>query len=449
MAAVTIDDIINSLEFGASSYFFIFISGVLYTGGASQINLISLISPQLRCIWSLSSLQTSLISSSIFAGGGLGCLYWGFFGDKHGRKSVMVVGGLTTAYFGLLSSVSPNFLLFIVLRFFIGVGSSSAEFAMPYIAEFITMKHRGKAVIMTNFFYAFGSIYVATIALLMQTASWRIFLTVATIPGIVFLLLSPWLPESLRYLQNTGKYSEMVKILNRISVRNNTHNSLIRNIRSTPTSQRGNIKILFTKEYRWKMLILAVLFLSSHYGYYGVVMINTEVLQSGGFCNRNITVKSFQCHELSTKDYLQNIFVVTAELPGILIPALTVDVIGRKGYMIPSFVICGIGWLCMNICLSSRNEAVLMFLLRMMFAGLSQSPHVYAAELFPTVVRTSAVGILISICKFSLIGVPFLVQTFLHISFMATTMIFAGLCFLGALLVTFLPETKNSKLINM
>ena len=449
MAAVTVDDIINSLDFGTFFSVCIFISGVISIGDAGEINLISLISPQLRCIWNLSSLQTSIISSSVFLGWGLGSLYWGYFGDKHGRKCVMVIGGLITVYFALLSSVSTNFSWFMVMRFFVGFGTSSAIFVMPYIAEFISMKHRGKAVIMTNFFYAFGSIYIAAIASLMQTASWRIFLTVATIPCIVFLLLSPWLPESLRYLQNTGNYSEILKILNRISVWNNTPNSLPRNIQCTPTSQRGNIKILFTKEYRWKMLILSVLFLSSYYGYYGVVMINTELLQSGGFCTRNITEKSFECHELSSKDYLQNILVVTAELPGILIPAFTVDVIGRKAYMIPSFVICGIGWLCMNICLSSRNEAILMFLLRMMFAGLSQSPHLYAAELIPTVVRTSALGILISICKFSLIGVPFLIQTLLHISLMATTMVFAGLCFLGALLVTFLPETKNSKLINM
>ena len=90
-----------------------------------------------------------------------------------------------------------------------------------------------------------------------------------------------------------------------------------------------------------------------------------------------------------------------------------------------------------------------MFLLRLLLTGLTQAQYLYAVELFPTVVRTSALGILMALCKFSLIGVPFLVQTLLHISFMATTIIFGGLCFLSAVLVLFLPETKDTKLINM
>ena len=314
MADKTLDAIIDSLSFGRFSCILILINGVLYMGEASELNLVSIISPHLRCSWNLTSIETSLMSSAVFIGMSLGNLYWGYLSDKHGRKKPLVIGAFMAVYFGLLSSRAPTFVWFVVARFFVGIGIGSCGFIMSYIAEFIATKHRGKSVISVEFFYSFGSIYVAVIALLLMGSSgWRVFLLVAAIPPMTFLLLSFWLPESVRYLQNTGDYDSVIKILHRMSRSNNVP-MINPNFKCEASSQRGNVKILFDKQYRWQMVIMMIFFVSTQCGYYGVVMLNTELLQLGGLChhnttNGNLTVTVDKCHELTSADYGQNILV--------------------------------------------------------------------------------------------------------------------------------------------
>lgn len=449
-----IDEVIDSFGCNRFSVQLVLIIGVLWMSEAVETNLIALIGPQLKCVWSLSNMEVSVTSSSVFTGAAIGSIYWGYFADKYGRKRSMVYGTFITVYFGLMSAASPNFTWFLVTRFFVGFGLGPVPSAACYISEFITRKYRGKAVVAIDFFYALGSVFVALVAMItIQQASWNVFLIVAAVPATIFLISSPWLPESIRFLQISGRYDEIMKLVNRISLASN---------QSVPLKQKTieckeektDLSMLLTAKYLPRLIIITILFIASFWGYFGLAQFNTELLQAGGMCkllannavNRTVITSQLKCHELTNSDYLQNIIVVLAEVPGLLLVVLFVDIIGRKWFVFFLALCSGIGFICLNICLSQTYTTVLMFAMRFLMIGFAQLPYLIASELFPTVVRASAIGIAVGVGKFSLIAVPYFVQYLLFISPIATTSVFSGLCILSAALVLFLPETKNKML---
>lgn len=52
----------------------------------------------------------------------VGGYVWGYLADRRGRRSVLVVSLAVNGTFGAVASLAPSFWLFLLLRFFSGVG---------------------------------------------------------------------------------------------------------------------------------------------------------------------------------------------------------------------------------------------------------------------------------------------------------------------------------------
>ena len=59
----------------------------------------------------------------IFAGMMVGGYSWGSFSDIVGRRSSLITSLTVNVVFGFASSLSPNYVAFLVFRFMSGVGS--------------------------------------------------------------------------------------------------------------------------------------------------------------------------------------------------------------------------------------------------------------------------------------------------------------------------------------
>ena len=66
--------------------------------------------------------QNAVLSSVIFIGMLFGSYGWGGFADIVGRRFVLLVSLTLNGIFGAVSAFSPNIAIFIVCRFFSGVG---------------------------------------------------------------------------------------------------------------------------------------------------------------------------------------------------------------------------------------------------------------------------------------------------------------------------------------
>lgn len=176
MMEKSIDEIIDLLGVGKFSWFVIFLAGVCYMSESSELNLISLIAPQLRCVWNLSPLYASFTSSSVFLGEAIGSFFWGYIGDKYGRKSAAILGTSVAVFFGLLNAAATTFGWFAIIRFFVGFGLGSVSNALCLVSEYIPSSQRGKTVVGQSLFYACGSVYTSVMALTFMQYSWRYFL---------------------------------------------------------------------------------------------------------------------------------------------------------------------------------------------------------------------------------------------------------------------------------
>ena len=445
--AYTLDDVIDHFGWGKFSWKLMAIVGLCYASDGIELTLISIITPILQCQWNLSSFQASATSSCLFLGMGIGSTYWGWLGDKYGRKKVMIISVAITCYFALLCADSPGYVWFLLLRFFVGIGTGGLVFTTTYVAEFIVRKHRGKALVSVDIFFSLGSLYSSMLAyFVINTAGWRVFLLLTSLPLPLSLLLSAWLPESVRFLLNTGEYNKIMDILHRISIENKVIMPNNISIKCRQSEQRGDIWLLWDKRYRYKVIIMAVLLTTSLNVYYISILMSTQVFQLQSLCSFNSTIDSTkdECHKSLNNSYLLNMIISFGEWPGIVLCILATDIIGRQKLVLFGYIILVACYVLLNFCISMTITTAIVLIMRSTATSLVQLNFGYAAEMLPNMVRTTALGFLSASSRWSLIVVPLLFHTFTHASLIS--MIFV--CIVNVILCLFLPETKGQILLN-
>lgn len=97
--------------------------------------------------------------------------------------------------------------------------SSFSNFFYVAAIETVTKEHRPLIIVVLNLFTALGSVTEAFIAWL--SPNWRIFLIAIYAPGLLFLLYIFWMDESVRWLLNQGRKSEVDEIIRRAAKTNN------------------------------------------------------------------------------------------------------------------------------------------------------------------------------------------------------------------------------------
>ena len=77
-------------------------------------------------------LWASTAQTVFFVGGLVGCFIFGIISDNYGRKTAVIAAALLSIISGPAAALSPNFLLFLVARFFVAFGAA-ALFCSTYV----------------------------------------------------------------------------------------------------------------------------------------------------------------------------------------------------------------------------------------------------------------------------------------------------------------------------
>ena len=443
----SIDEVTDYFGFGRFSQKLVSVVGTLWFLDGVELTLTSVITPQLRCEWNLTSFQTALASGSVFLGMGVGEIYWGWLGDVHGRKIMFRLCTILALYFALLSSVSNGLYMFILTRYFVGMGLSGLIFSPCYISEFIAKQYRGRCMVLIQLFFTFGSIFSSLVAYFtMNSLNWRIYLAMCGAVILIPLVLSFWLPESIKYLQATGNYQETMKILHFMSIENKKPLPQSLHIQCKESRNTGNISLLFSKKYFSTTLYLILLQTTMLILYFSVMLLSTEILQSGRICLLAIKhVTSPVCQKLTDNEYLKNMLVSLGEFPALLFYMFIIDRIDRRKIIFVGFTIVLISFICLSFCLSINLSLLLLFICRAALSGSSQSIYTYTTEIYPTDIRASGFGLSNAIGRWCVIASPFLVQILLHISIIAMTGVFIGMSLIGMICACMLKNEDESK----
>jgi len=186
--------------------------------------------------YSLSALEVGIFTSSALVGCIAGALVAGWMGDRFGRKPSLVVAGLLFLISALFSMLPPNYPGLLVARVIGGVGVGIASVLAPtYLSELAPPRIRGRLVagyqlsivvgILAAYFSNWlilraalaGGDWPAGLRFVLVDEPWRGMFGAEMIPNVLFLAMLFVVPESPRWLIETGRVERGRAILERIS----------------------------------------------------------------------------------------------------------------------------------------------------------------------------------------------------------------------------------------
>lgn len=209
--------------------------------------------------------------------------------------------------------------------------------------------------------------------------------------------------------------------------------------------------LLVVTDGMWKTtLILVPMWVGVSWLYYGGILLTTTLLRYDPHCgaemlnSSNLSNISCEDSELDTSDYLKILWTTAAELPGLFLTVVTIEVFGRKITLALDFIISMIGFLLLFICTSDVVLTSFLFIIRAFTNGAFQALYVYSPEVYPTDARAFAMGILMSVSRIGGIVTPYVAQVLLDVNDYATLSLYAGSSLALAVLAMLLPiETKG------
>jgi len=167
--------------------------------------------------WHMTYGQSALILISAGLGAVPGAFFWGWMGDRLGRRKVFILTALNVALATGIMFFTPDqggwiagwiFLSF--FRFFVGFGNAGLiAVDIPLVQEFVPAYKRGWVSGLTTVLLPAGNILGAVSgAYLAPIIGWRGLFLVGLAPALLVLMIRYWVPESPRYLMRMGRYEE-------------------------------------------------------------------------------------------------------------------------------------------------------------------------------------------------------------------------------------------------
>ena len=253
--------------------------------------------------FSLTTLQVGWFGSSALAGCIVGALFAGTFGDRFGRKPVLLGSGVLFFVSALGSTIAPSFDALISARIVGGIGIGMASVLAPlYISEFSPPRVRGRLVATYQLSIVLGILaaYFSNWALLRCGATyvpggnswwnwifvedlWRGMFAVEMVPASVFTVLLLLVPESPRWLIMAGRDTRGLAVLAKVGGQDAAQSELAA-IRAVLSQQPGRLRELLCPGLRKAMLVgVGLSVFGQLTGVNVVVYYGPSILEDAGF----------------------------------------------------------------------------------------------------------------------------------------------------------------------
>ena len=475
---------IEALGMGRFQIFLILCVGAIWIADAAEIILISFLSPILRCHWSLSSAEESTITTVVFLGMLLGAPFWGWVDDRKGRRFGYISSLLCTVFFGLLSAASNGLPMMLVTRMCVGFSVVGSHVAITMFTEWLPSKYRAFGVMMIGLLWSVGAIFEALLAWIIvpnmddPEYNWRVLMVASAAPLICLLALSPFVPESPRWLVTENREAEAIRTLQRAAKMNGIdsiqiiqrrkvpgvvppaeNSSLVQNEASSTNNKDNGCRRYLDLVRIPVIQRLAVLWLLVCAVYYGTVLLTTGLSaleNAGDRCpsgdnGANTTAVTPEddaddsCDtELTSEDYADALYDSVAEIPGLLACLWAINVVGRRRTIAGGMLMCSVAYVLLVPCVSHAFEQGTLWMARLFIAGVFQVLFIYTPEIFTTEIRARGLGLCVAFARVGGMATPLISTILLQASDAAALICYAVSCMAAAILmVTIRYETKD------
>ncbi|MDD2989138.1 MAG: MFS transporter [Zoogloea sp.] len=401
------------------------------------LSIIGVAMVQFSAALDLNSFWQGMIAASaligIFCGGFLGGVLTGHLG----RQKLYFFGPTIFVLCSLAQFWADSGMMLFICRFLIGIGVGfEYPVAGSLLVEFMPRKHRGPRLAMLTILWFAGAAlaYIVGNILLERGGedAWRLVLASPAAIGVVLVLLRIGTPESPRWLLSKGRTAEAESVIRKVY----GPSFSLRNLPEQPAEKKLSLSDLLHSGYGKRMLFVAVFWSCSVVPVFAVYSFAPKVLQA-------LNLKGAWASYGSVCITLM--FVV-----GCVIATRLINLIGRRSMVIHSFLWSGLALLGLGA-FSDGSEVVVLSLFgayAVFIGGAQVLQLVYPNELFPTEIRTTAVGLGASLSRVGAAIGTWLVPISLQSYGIGNTMFAAAAVTLLGLLVSLLlaPETRSLSL---
>ncbi|XP_008304254.1 solute carrier family 22 member 13-like [Stegastes partitus] len=306
-----------------------------------------------------------------------GALVYGTISDRFGRRFAILLAVFLLLVFGVGIAFSPNIYVYMVLKFFCGTSSVAMTMNLSVLAlEWTDPSKSALCTVAILTFFSIGLISLSGIAYLIH--NWRILQLVLFSPLVIVFVAHCWfLPESARLLLTHGRKEEARKELQRAARINGRKlpEDLLDKINMESTPEKRNMFDIFKIPYLRKYtLIMGFNWFAASLLFYGLS------LNVGGF-GLNI--------------YLTQFIFALVEFPANICGLTLIQHFGRR-ICEACFLFFG-GAACLVVLAVPRDLPVVVTVIAVVgkFSATASftTAYVYAAELYPTVLRQNGIGL--------------------------------------------------------
>eukprot|EP00057_Strongylocentrotus_purpuratus_P011141 XP_011665615.1 PREDICTED: organic cation transporter protein [Strongylocentrotus purpuratus] len=376
--------------------------------------------------------QTQIPQSAYYGGYLAGSIINGTLGDMVGRWWILMAMMFVRLIAGTAIAFSSNFWVFTFLRFFQGYAAVSI-YIIAFIVgiEFVGPSKRNITGIILSIPYALGYMCLAGIAYFVPY--WRTLELICVSPALIYIGLMFFLPESVRWQISMGKYDKAEKTLVKIA---NSNNKPL----SSPffSSDFRKEQEAAPKENELQGIIYSACLDETNYHHLIFNWMVNAMVYHG---------LSINTSNLGVNDYVAFAVSGAVEIPAFLLAVVAVEIkfIGRKISLSACMLVGGVA--CLFTTFIPPGAALTSVAMIGKF-GISASftiLYLYTAELYPTKIRSVAMGTCSMFARISGIMAP-LILTLANIWSPLPLVIYGSVTVIAGLLTLFLPETLGQKL---
>jgi SP family arabinose:H+ symporter-like MFS transporter len=333
--------------------------------------------------------------SSLIIGCIVGAAGAGVLGDKFGRKKVLIMAAILFIIGSIGSAIPDTFTGYIIARIIGGLGIGITSTLCPlYNAEIAPAKYRGRLVALNQlatvtgiflvYFINMGIVGYGDDAWDISTA-WRLMFGFGVLPGLLFLVLLFFVPESPRWLIKQGRAAESLPILLRIHGDELARQEVL-DIKESFKQESGSIRQLFSPTLRLALIVgVGLAVLQQVTGINAIMYYAPEIFKETG-AGTNASL-------------IQTILVGLINFLFTILALWLIDKVGRKALLLA-------GSASMTLCLvvigaafqtgHTTGPLVLIFILLYVASfAVSLGPVVWVimSEIFPNRIRGKATAI--------------------------------------------------------
>ncbi|XP_034868271.1 solute carrier family 22 member 12 isoform X1 [Mirounga leonina] len=374
------------------------------------------------------------MAQSIYLSGILvGAAVCGHISDRFGRRLVLTWNYLQMAVSGTAAAFAPTFPVYCLFRFLAAFGVAGVMMNTgTLLMEWTSACARALAMTLNSLGFSFGQVLMAAVAY--GVRDWALLQLVVSAPFFLCFVYSWWLAESARWLLITGRLERGLRELRRVAVINRK-----RVVEGTLTTEALLSAMQEELSVGQAPARLGALFCTP-----GLPLrtgISTLCWFAFGFTFYGLAL---DLQALDSNIFLLQVLIGVVDIPAKIGSLLLLSRLGRRPTQVGSLVLSGLCILA-NTLVPYEMGALRSALAVLGLGGLGAAftcVSIYTGELFPTVLRMTAVGLGQMAARGGAILGPLVRLLAVHGRWLPL-LVYGGVPVLSGLAALLLPETQS------